>query len=56
MKMVIYQCQDDECRSYFAVDVVGAEISLGSPSCPVCGEDNTVELGETDVTWEAKAK
>lgn len=56
MKMVVYQCEEEGCRSYFAVDTEGVDFSLGSPSCPACSEDNTVELGETDVTWEGDAK
>ena len=56
VKMSVYQCQDEDCGTVFAIEEDAADFSLSSPLCPVCGDDSTVELAETEVEWEEKAE
>lgn len=54
MKMVVYQCEDDECRNHFAVE---ADIANDTEViCPGCGGMEAIELGEADVDWSVKTE
>ena len=54
MKMVVYQCFNGECLTQFAVEMDSAE--LGELCCPACEGNAVIEIGETDVEWEANAE
>ena len=56
VKMSVYQCMNEDCGIIFAIEEDASDFSLNSPLCPVCGDDTTVELAETEVDWEAKAE
>ena len=54
MKMVVYQCEDEECHTHFAVE---ADIANDTEViCSGCGGMEVVELGETDVEWEERVE
>lgn len=56
MKMVVFECTNTECGTTFTVEMSAVEVADGVLYCPACDSVEFREVGETDVTWEAKAE
>ena len=56
MKMVVMECKNPECGTTFTVEMSTVEVAEGELCCPACRSDEWLEVGETDVEWEANAQ